>query len=310
MFGLEHLTEVDDHDDGLSCAGDIDDSRSEDFSTYMTPMLAEQRAEHYRIFEDFKKDVQQLVLKIDQLDSSVREAATDGAREAIDETLHALMYQTDRARRKLKNEPLDERNCQRMLDHVQELRDNYAAILDASSAAQAGKALDAFEKTLGHLHDHSERTKFRRWKPKPTPEKDRQLKEVIPWPLVFAVSVDSAVDGFLIGLAFSAAESAGWCMSIATSIEMGFLGLSFMATLRSSTRSRFKLGSLAVLPPLVLLFCGLLGQVAGQHFKDEALLFTGFIAFSVVALLFLVTQELLAEAREFAGDDLLVNAVL
>jgi len=298
MFGLEQLTEGSE-----DSQEEVRQSRAE--SDFTTPMIP---AEQQRILASFKKEVDILNKGIIQLDTGVKDAAKDGSREAIDETLHSLMYQTDRARRRLKTEPLDEKNLRRMGEHIQELRENYTTILNTATTHAAGKALDAFEKTLGHLHDHSERTRFRRWKPEH--HQGKPAIESIPWPLVFTVSVDAAVDGFLIGLAFSAAESAGWCMSIATSIEMGFLGLSFTATLRNSVRSRLKLTLLAALPPLTLLACGFLGQVLGEELKAESFLFTSFIAFAVVALLFLVTQELLAEAREVAGDDMLVNSTL
>lgn len=299
MFGLEQLTQG-------SEESEEDSRKSRGESDFMaTPMLP---SENQRIMVSFKQKVDMLNQGITQLDAGVKDAAKDGSRETIDETLHSLMYQTDRARRQLKTEPLDEKNLRRMGDHIQELRENYAAILNTGTTGAAVKALDAFENTLGHLHDHSDRTRFRRFKPEH--HQGKPAVESIPWPLVFTVSVDAAVDGFLIGLAFSAAESAGWCMSIATSIEMGFLGLSFMATLRNSMRSRLKLVSLGALPPVTLLACGFLGQVLGQELKAESFLFTSFIAFAVVALLFLVTQELLAEAREVAGDDTLVNSTL
>lgn len=305
MFGLEHLTENDDHDEQPQSSR-CDTSQS---AISVPPASAEEKAEREQNLAVFKKEAPSLLKGIDQLDNSIKEAYKDGSREGIVETLHLLMYQTDTLRRQLKNEPLDENNIKRMGDHIQELRENYATILSTNATSGAGKALDAFQKTLGHLHECS-RKRWRRWRPEPNPDKDKQLKEKIPWPLVFAVCVDSAVDGLLIGLAFTATASAGWCMSIATSIEMGFLGLSFMATLRNSTRSCLKLGMLVGLPPLTLLLCGLAGQASGELLQDSSFLFTGFIAFSVVALLFLVTQELLAEAREVVGDSKRANCIL
>ena len=61
-------------------------------------------------------------------------------------------------------------------------------------------------------------------------------------------------------------------------------------------------------PPIVLLIAGVLGHFVGGLLEDSPLVFVGFIAFAVVALLFLVTQELLAEARETA-DSKLINSV-
>merc|ERR1719310_1426726 len=98
-------------------------------------------------------------------------------------------------------------------------------------------------------------------------------------------------------------------MALATSIEMGFLGLSFVATLRTRTSSVLKLVGIAVLPPLTILLMGALGFLLGHTLEQNPAVFIGFIAFSIVALLFLVTQELLAEAKEVAGDSIVINSL-
>merc|ERR1712137_997209 len=128
------------------------------------------------------------------------------------------------------------------------------------------------------------------------------VSDKISWPLVGGVTTDAAVDGLLIGLAFSASPGAGWSMSIATCIEMGFLGLTFSATLQSETHSRVKIVGISIVPPTVLLLSGVAGHALGILLESTPDLFIGFIAFSIVALLFLVTQELLAEAHKLEGD--------
>lgn len=135
------------------------------------------------------------------------------------------------------------------------------------------------------------------------------LSEKISWPLVCAVCTDAAVDGFLIGLAFTASRSSGLCMSIATSLEMGFLGLSFSASVQNMTRSIPKHVSLVVMPPVLLTLVGVGGHAIGKLLQANPALFIGFISFAIVALLFLVTQELLAEARKLAGDSKRVNVM-
>ena len=54
------------------------------------------------------------------------------------------------------------------------------------------------------------------------PRPEQVLTEEIPWGIFAAVSVDAAVDGILIGLAYVASSVAGLSMTIATCIEMGF----------------------------------------------------------------------------------------
>ena len=87
-------------------------------------------------------------------------------------------------------------------------------------------------------------------------------------------------------------------MMLATCIEMGFLGLSFSATIRNATHSPAKHAVLVALPPLLLMVVGDLGGCVARALKEQEGLFVALIAFAVVALLFLVTQELLAEAFE------------
>jgi len=126
--------------------------------------------------------------------------------------------------------------------------------------------------------------------------------EDIPWGHVVAICIDGMMDGLLIGLAYAASTSAGLSMAIATSIEMGFLGLSFSATIKASTKSANKHILIAIVPGILMFVVGMLAYVLGAALTAMPALFIGFIAFAVVALLYLVTQELLVEAREVSGD--------
>ena len=145
----------------------------------------------------------------------------------------------------------------------------------------------------------------------------------VPWSFVIAVSVDAFVDGlynawacehtlngweytlfffillvgFLSGLSFHAKPIAGYIMAGATCIEMGFLGITFVGTLQASA-SRFKLAAICFVPLVTMLFGGFLSGVIGEVVRPGTAVFEGLIAFCIVALLFLVTQELLAGAHE------------
>ena len=50
---------------------------------------------------------------------------------------------------------------------------------------------------------------------------------------------------------------------------MGFLGLSFTASLQNATRSSWKISAVAVLPPLLLLLAGLFGNTLGIMFAER-----------------------------------------
>lgn len=306
MFGLEHLTESAEEDgDGGDPVDKEGSTTSNPASNLTTPML--QVEDDIEAMAGFKKEVQVLQGQVRRLESSI----TGGSREEIDEIVHTLMYQCDRAKRQLNQpEPLDERNLARMRFHTAELRSNLEALDSQMTLATARKAIEVFDHTLNHLHQHAHRVAFRRWKPAPKPDKEKVLSEQLPTALAFGVTVDAAVDGLLVGLAFTAAKSAGWCMSIATCIEMCFLGLSFSASVQNATRSVLKHVILVVLPPVVLALSGVLGHSLGSMLERSPGLFIGFIAFAIVALLFLVTHELLTEAHEVGGEDITVNIML
>ena len=91
------------------------------------------------------------------------------------------------------------------------------------------------------------------------------------------------------------------------SLQMGFLGISFSAQIKSSTNSVLKHIIVCVIPPLFILGSGIVGREIGNSLQENQGVFIGFVAFSIVAILFLVTQELLREAQEFAGENILIN---
>ena len=64
---------------------------------------------------------------------------------------------------------------------------------------------------------------------------------------------------------------------------------------------------MCVVPPLCILGSGIVGREIGNSLQENQGVFIGFVAFSIVAILFLVTQELLREAQEFAGENILIN---
>jgi len=264
--------------------------------------------------EDLQAALKSFQSEVPGLQSQVlrlqKECLPTGSRENIDELVHELMYKVDRAKRQLAlPEPLEEANLKRMKFHVEELKQNADNLGVQSTMVGAKKAIKLFEGTLNHIHKHNERRSqvFRRWHPKSKPRKGDELPERIPWALTFAVTTDAAVDGLLVGLAYTASPGAGWCMSIATCIEMCFLGLSFSASLQHATRYCFKHATLSIVPPLTLALFGCFGHFLGSMLEQNPGFFIGFIAFSIVALLFLVTQELLMEARDMGGDSLFVN---
>lgn len=122
-------------------------------------------------------------------------------------------------------------------------------------------------------------------------------EKVFPWPLLAAVAIDSFVDGLLLGMIGVEAPHTVGMMAFATALEMGALGLSFSADLR--TRSKPAPWFLSVVGmPLVLMLGGCIGAAAAGILRNSPLAYTFWLAFGLAALLYLVTRELLVEAEE------------
>jgi len=229
---------------------------------------------------------------------------------AVDEVVHRLSFFVDSAQRSLSpKKELDAAAKAKLREHAKELQDDYAALQTATTAKEARASLHKISEHLDHLHEDHIETRFKRWAPVSPPPAEGDLSEEIPIATLFAVAVDASVDGVLIGLALAADKTAGLSMAIATCIEMAFLGLSFSATVQNATRSTAKHILCVSIPPLCLFGCGILGHAAGAALQSSQGLFIGFISFAIVALLFLVTQELLTEAREVAGETFYINVM-
>lgn len=124
--------------------------------------------------------------------------------------------------------------------------------------------------------------------------------------LIAITGVDVFVDGCMIGIGFATGAKAGLFITIALSMEALALGLSVAATLRKAAKSRAYV--IAVVAGIGLLFA--LGSILGgwplQNVSKHSL--AGVIAFGSAAMLFLVTEELLAEAHEVPDSPLLTGA--
>lgn len=234
-------------------------------------------------------------------------------REAVDEEVHGIDFLVDAARRSCRGTaPVDTYNATRLREHASELAEDISKVrgIDTGDLAGIDKQLKVIAATLRHIHSHVDRGVFRRWRPQPPKEHAHHAPaegEVeappanVPWGLVLAVVIDSILDGMLIGLAGSVAIMSGWLMAMATAIEMGFLGYSFACSIVKSVR-RLKTVVILGLPPCAMLAASM-GAFAGASYVENKPPFVGLIAFALVALLFLVVEELLLEAHEKEGSE-------
>ena len=109
------------------------------------------------------------------------------------------------------------------------------------------------------------------------------------------IGIDILIDGLVLGIGFAAGPKVGLLLTIALTIEVLFLGLTVATELSESVRSRAKVISITSALVLLLPIGALLG--APVALLPSSLL-TGFFAFGLIALLYLVTEELLVEAHE------------
>lgn len=125
----------------------------------------------------------------------------------------------------------------------------------------------------------------------------KQIESYVKGPagLLTTIGIDILIDGLVLGIAFAAGAKAGLLLTVALALEMVFLGLALTTELTTSGWAVRRV--VAVTAGLMLLMP--LGAVLATPVAAlSAPVVTGFLAFGLVALLYLVTEELLVEAHE------------
>ena len=125
----------------------------------------------------------------------------------------------------------------------------------------------------------------------------KQTEELLKGPtgLLAAVGIDVLIDGLVLGVAFNAGARAGLLLAVALTLEILSLGLALTASLGEFMKSRILIVATVGLLSLLLPAGALLALPAATL---PPVLFTGVLALGLVALLYLVTEELLVEAHE------------
>ena len=125
----------------------------------------------------------------------------------------------------------------------------------------------------------------------------KQAEELLKGPtgLLAAIGIDVLIDGLVLGVAFNAGARVGLLLAVALTLEILSLGLALTASLGEFIRSRLWIVATVGLLSLLLPLGALLAMPAAIL---PPVVFTGVLAFGLVALLYLVTEELLVEAHE------------
>jgi len=247
---------------------------------------------------------------------------TEDIAEHIDEQVHLLQYKLDHCRRLLEGSETDQYTAQKgsawvteerkanivkginglrftvehLLEHINE------QTIDKEVLQEMRIHMDYMDKQISFFHDSIEKV-TQKWK------RNHQLPatqegDTLPLGLVLPVTMDCFVDGFLIGISTAINFKAGAVLGAANCLEMSFLGMAYAARLKKCTASSFLDRMLALYaPPLLMTASAILGAVVGDATRASRAIFIALVAFGSVALLFLVCNELLIEAREAQGDD-------
>ena len=113
---------------------------------------------------------------------------------------------------------------------------------------------------------------------------------------IAVTGIDVLIDGFVVSLGFIAGAGQGLLLTVALSIELLFLGLTVALALGNAGGSGMRVVLATAGVALLLPLGAAAGMVLFQGLAQAWL--TGFFAFGLVALLYLVTEELLVEAHE------------
>jgi ZIP family zinc transporter len=111
------------------------------------------------------------------------------------------------------------------------------------------------------------------------------------------ITLDLLIDGLVLGLAFHAGQKAGILLAVALTIEVLFLGVTLADRLAEGGRGRSVL-----LTALVILALPAGSLLALPLAAMPQPITTALLAMGLIALLYLVTEELLAEAHEVAEN--------
>ncbi len=122
--------------------------------------------------------------------------------------------------------------------------------------------------------------------------------------LFILIGVDIFIDGLVLGIAFAAGQKQGALLLFALSLEILFLGLTIGAELKSIFSKTITQIASAFLVGIALPIGALLG--APVHTLPEFWVATAY-SFALIALLYLVTEELLVEAHEKPDSPLITS---
>lgn len=183
-----------------------------------------------------------------------------------------------------------------LVEHIDE------PMIDKHVLHEMYEHMTAMDRQIEKFHNiiESSASKWRRNSALP----QTQIGDKLPFNLILPVTIDCFVDGFLIGVSVAISPKAGFILASANCFEMSFLGMAYASRLVKCTGTSALRRNLALYgPPVVMFFAAGLGSLMASAVRHIPMIFVAFVAFGVVALLFLVCNELLIEAKNAQGEE-------
>ena len=235
--------------------------------------------------------------------------------EEIDREIHNTHYSLDRARRLFqggsgKYSPENAfasndfgREKRKLISaRLKELKSIVSNLLeqlkgDCNDESSVRKIYDDMEQAddkISKIHESVE-YKWRRARPFPPVPVGSKL----PMGMMIPIFIDGIMDGFLVGVTCSISKKAGIVLALANCIEMSLLGMALSARVVKCTGSPllFRYAAIST-PPLCMIGGAVVGCFLGDISQSDPIMFVAFVSFGIVALLYLVCNELIIEARE------------
>jgi len=183
-----------------------------------------------------------------------------------------------------------------LLEHIAE------PVLDKEVLKEMRIHMEYMDTQISKFH-HSIEHVAERWH-RALPNIEVNEGDMLPMGLVIPVFMDAMTDGFLLGISATISLKAGIVLSFANCLEMSFLGMAYASRLIKCTGSGYWTRTMALYGPALVMFAAAgIGGAVGAAVQSYTALFVAMVSFGSVALLFLVTNELLIEAKEAQGED-------
>ncbi|NNJ08736.1 transporter [Chloroflexales bacterium ZM16-3] len=125
----------------------------------------------------------------------------------------------------------------------------------------------------------------------------------LPTTMLITIGVDLLMDGLLVGVGFAAGAQTGLLLTAALTLEVLFLGLSTAAVLAKAGAPRGRMLATITGLALMIVVGALIGATLLSGLSGPWL--EGVLSFGAVALLYLVTEELLVEAHKIPDTPLM-----